>query len=81
MTTTVHTADFHRAPHAEPLRALRTAWQGYLQRRADRSALARASLRDPRLLADMGIDAEAVREVRSGWDDLRPNGFLVHRRR
>jgi hypothetical protein len=81
MVTMVHTDDFRSQSHPNLLLALRAAWQGYRQRRADRRALALAGLRDARLLADMGLDPDAVRAATSGaWDDLSPNGFLVHRR-
>ena len=63
------------------LEALRAAWQRHLRRRADRLALQHAGRLGPRLLADMGFDPELVRAAQGGWDELRPNGFLVHRRR
>ena len=80
MVMTVHTDALRVEPRPAALPALHAAWQGYLERRALRSALAQAGLRGSRLVADMGLDPEAVRAAGGAWDDLRPNGYLVHRR-
>ncbi len=80
MVTLVHTDDFRAPARPSLLAAFRAAWQDHRRRRADRRALALAGLRGPRLVADMGLDPEAVRAAMGSWDALRPNGFLVHRR-
>ena len=81
MVMTIRTDEFRAEPRPLPLPAIRAAWHAWLRRRADRNALALAGLRGPRLVADMGLDPEAVRAATGGsWDDLSPNGFLVHRR-
>jgi uncharacterized protein YjiS (DUF1127 family) len=69
------------AHRPSPLDALRQRWQHWRRQRADRAALVRAGSLGSRLLADMGLEEEAVRPVVGGWDALRPNGFLVRRRR
>ncbi len=60
---------------------LRAFWLAFHERRATRAALRRAGRLGPRLLADMGIDAETVRAISDDWDGLPVNGLLVHGRR
>ena len=71
-------------PAARPtdrLDALRAAWLDVRRRHAERRALARVGRLGPRLLADMGFPPEDTTATFAGrWDDLRPNGLLVHRR-
>jgi hypothetical protein len=83
MTTHVFTGDFRHDPlWTAPLRAVREAWLNHRQRRENRLALARIGRLDPRLQADMGFDPEGVgAALGGGWDDLRPNGLLLRRRR
>ena len=81
MVTLVHTDDLRAEPRPNVFAALGLAWQGYRQRRADRRALALAGLRGPRLVADMGLDPEAVQAaIGADWGALRPNGILVRHR-
>lgn len=49
----------------------------FRRRRSDRAALAHAARLGPRLLADMGIAEAVPRPVVGGWNNLRPNSFLV----
>jgi hypothetical protein len=78
------TALFNPVRPAAPLPGLlddlRAAWHTFRRRRADRAALASAHRLGPRLLADMGIAAIVPRPAVGGWDELRPNGFLVRSR-
>jgi hypothetical protein len=77
MTTAVLT-DFLRpaAPRENPFRA---AWERHLRRSAERAAARHLAGLDARLLADMGLDPDAIRR-RDGWDEIMPNGYLVHQR-
>ena len=55
MVSTVFNGEFRAAPRRNPLHALRAAWQGFLQRRADRLALERAALRGPQAPRRHGV--------------------------
>lgn len=65
---------------APALERLLVGWHAHMRRIEDRRALEHARRLGPRLRADMGIETEA-RSLVGGWDDLRPNGWLVSRRR
>jgi hypothetical protein len=77
MVTAVLTPRFRESSRPAALQALQAVWQQHRRDRAERRALERAGRLGPRLLADMGFDPELVRH--DGWDELRPNGFLVRR--
>jgi hypothetical protein len=76
MTMTIPAGYVRHEPGPGVLDRLRSAWEGYRDRRALREGLRRAGRLGPRLMADMGVDTAVAR----GWDDLRPNGFLVRSR-
>ena len=63
-----------------PLPALFASWRAWRRHRAGLVGIARAGRLGPRLLADMGLTPDQIRLAQGGWDALRPNGFLVHRR-
>lgn len=62
---------------ADAARQLLAAWRAHRRIAADRAALARAGRLGPRLMADMGLDADTTRALVGDWDQLRPNGWLV----
>ena len=80
MTMAVLTEKLRPAFHPGLVGALGAAWARHRRRRAERDAVARLAHLDAHLLADMGIDPEAVRSRREGWDSLLTNGYLIHRR-
>ncbi|HRO11254.1 DUF1127 domain-containing protein [Amaricoccus sp.] len=79
MTMAVLAEKLRPASHLGLVDALRAARAWHRRRRAERAGAARLAHLDAHLLADIGIDPEAVRGRRQGWDDLLPNGYLIHR--
>lgn len=79
MAMTIPAGRLHSLPKVR-FDGLRAFWLAHREREATRAALRRAGRLGPRLLADMGIDPDTAARVGGGWDGLRPNGLLVHRR-
>ena len=61
------------------LTAAGAAWRAFIERRADRAALARVRHLGPRLRADMGLEPDD-RRFDDEWEALRTS-LLVRRRR
>ena len=81
MAMTIPAGRVRPLPFHVHLDGLLAAWLAYRERQATRAALRRAGRLGPRLLADMGIDAETARALSEGWDALPLNGLLVRGRR
>jgi len=60
------------------LDAVRAGWQEFLRLRRERQTMVTISRLGPRVIRDIGLDPERVRQaVGDGWDDLDPMRFLL----